>query len=265
MIDTQWCLAQENELQLSKDEHAYLAWAEKQKSQDEPDIDNLALKEIGLSDKEVNFLQLISDAEKRYGTPANCGLVDTSRYLLWGIEHFPKTDKTTGKITVQNFLNSTSPSYLPSKGDIKKEDYFLSIRYAVRHAIDGKYPDTALLKIYRKVLAWCLEFEKRHGLKEKGFDADIANNESDNPDEDKPENPEQIQEKNIPAEDIQDFEPEGMTAKQKGYLLFLMSTIRDDRIRQEIQKRLCVLSKMQARKIISSLVSGNEEGVFELI
>lgn len=265
MTTTQWCLAQGNELQLSKDEHAYLVWVEKQKSQDEPDIDNLALKEIGLSDKEVSFLQLISNAEKSYGTPANCGLVDTSRYLLWGIEHFPKTDKTTGKITVQSFLNSTSASYYPSKGDVKKEDYFLSIRYAVKHAVDGKYPDTALLKIYRKVLAWCLEFEKRHGLKENGFDTAILNNESDNANDDKLENLEQIQKKEILPENIQDFEPEGMTARQKDYLLFLMSTVKDDRIRQEIQKRLCVLSKLQACKIISSLVSGNEEGVFELI
>ena len=56
-----------------------------------------------------------------------------------------------------------------------------------------------------------------------------------------------------------------MTAKKKDYLLYLMSTTKDDRIRQEIQKRMCVLSKMQARRIISLLVSGNEEGVFELI
>ena len=263
MTTTQWCLAQGNEIQLSKDEHAYLAWAEKQKTQEKQVIDIPALKEIGLSDKEISFLQIIGDANKMYGAPANCGLVDTSRYLLWGIEHFPKTDKTTGRITVQSFLNSTSPSYLPSKGDIKKEDYFLSIRWTVKHAIDGNYPDTALLRIYKKVLGWCLDFEKEHGLKEKGFEAITLDSES--VDENEPENPEQTQEKDISAEDIQDFEPEGMTAKQKDYLLYLMSTTKDDRIRQEIQKRMCVLSKLQARGIISLLVSGNEEGVFELI
>lgn len=263
MTDTQWCLAQEGELQLSKDEQAYLSWAEKQQVKDEPVIDVVALKEIGLSNEEIAFVKLMAETEQRYHTPANCGLADTSRYLLWDLEHFPKTDRVTGKITVQSFLNSTSPSYYSSKGDVKKEDYFLSIRWTVKHAIDGRYPDTTLLRTYRKVLAWCLEFEKEHGLKEKELGSVTLEDNSN--DEGLKEVSRQQQQKEVLAEDSQEFEPEVMTVKQRNYLLFLMSTIKDDKIRHELQKRLCVFSKIQASKIISTLVSGDEESVLELI
>ena len=52
-----------------------------------------------------------------------------------------------------------------------------------------------------------------------------------------------------------------MTAKQRGYLEFLMTMIQNDRLRQDLQKRMNLLSKTQASKIIDALVSGNEERI----
>ena len=50
-----------------------------------------------------------------------------------------------------------------------------------------------------------------------------------------------------------------MTDKQKGYLLFLMSTMRNESIREDLIKRLKLLSRSKAAKIISALVEGDEE------
>lgn len=50
-----------------------------------------------------------------------------------------------------------------------------------------------------------------------------------------------------------------MTDKQKGYLLFLMSTMRNDAIREDLIKRLELLSRSKAAKIISALIEGDEE------
>lgn len=253
MADTQFCLAQEGELQLSQDEQKYLVWAEEQKADDEPVVDFAALKEIGLSEKEIRFLKLMSDAEAKYCTPAGCGLSDTSRYLLWDVQYFPKTDKVAGKITVQSFLNSVGVN--SNNSDAKREDYFLCIRYSVKHAVDGKYPETALLRIYKKVLNWCLEFEKKHGLQEKKpivVEMNSESGESDEPD---------VTEFLKTEEKIESVDETKITEKQKGYLGFLMTMIQNDRLRQDLQKRMNLLSKIQATRIIDALVSGNEERI----
>jgi hypothetical protein len=245
----------------SKYEQAYLAWAEAQETKKGPSVDEAALREMGLSEEEIAFVKLMAETEEKHHTPAGCGLDDGTRYLLWNVQYFPKTDKLTGRITVQSFVDSVGVSY---KDEPRKlEDYFLSIRWTVKHAIDGNYPDSALFRAYRKVLVWCLEFEKMHSLKEKELTSVTLEDNSN--DEGLKEAPQQQQQKEVLAEDSEEFEPEETTIKQRNYLSFLMSTIRDEKIRQELQKRLCVLSKEQASKIISELVAGNEEGVLELI
>jgi len=50
-----------------------------------------------------------------------------------------------------------------------------------------------------------------------------------------------------------------MTDKQKGYLMFLMSTMRNESIREDLIKRLELLLRSKAAKIISALVEGDEE------
>lgn len=262
MTANQMCLypAQKGGILLSKYEQDYLAWAEKQKAKDNSSIDEAALREIGLSDEEIAFVKLMAETEKQFHTPANCGLNDTTRYLLWNLQYFPRTNKATGKITLQSFIDSVGVSYKNEPKSIK--DYFLAIRWTVKHAMDGNYPDSALLRIYKKVLAWCLDFERKHGLKEKDIVSVTVNGSSENAEEDKPENF-GTQEKEVLADNTSELEPEKMTAKQKNYLLFLMSTVKDDRIRQELQKRSCVLTKAQASKIIGVLVSGVEERVVD--
>jgi hypothetical protein len=241
-------------LTLSRDEQAYLAWARKQDEKQASGVDVAALREVGLSEGEITFVQAMADAKQKYFTPAGCGLNDTSRYLLWDLQHLPKTDQATGRITVQSFLDSVGVSY--TKELKKPEDYFLTIRYTMRHAQDGRYPESALLKIFRNVLAWCLEFEKKNGLKERHLLSVNVNDES---------NGEKAQSQIIqimPLKPVPAREDEPrMTDKQRGYLLFLMSTMRNDVLREDLRKRLELLSRGKAAKIISELVSGNEEAV----
>jgi hypothetical protein len=262
MTAKQLCLQptqQLGSLLLSKDELDYLAWAKQQETEAVPVIDIVALKEMGLSEDEIEFLEIISGTQQKFHTPAGCKLLDTSRYLLWDLRYFPKTDKATGKITIQSFLNSTTPSYYPSKGNVNKEDYFLSIRYTVKHAIDGRYPDSALLRIYKKVLSWCLDFEYKHGLKEKEtvvYSSDDTESE-----------PEVVEatmlgptETTEPPKQVEAYE-EMITNKQKGYLVFLASTIQNDKLRQDLVKRLNLLTKQKASKIIGALVDGKIDEV----
>ena len=54
---------------------------------------------------------------------------------------------------------------------------------------------------------------------------------------------------------------EKMTIKQKDYLSFLMTTIQNDKIRQDLQKRMILLSKAQASNIIDAIVSGSMESI----
>lgn len=61
----------------------------------------------------------------------------------------------------------------------------------------------------------------------------------------------------------QDFDEPRMTANQKEYLLFLMSTMCNENIREGIRKRLGILSRLKAAKIIKALVGENEEGATE--
>ena len=71
---------------------------------------------------------------------------------------------------------------------------------------------------------------------------------------------EKAQSQMIPWKPVPSIEDEPrMTDKQKGYLMFLMSTMRNESIREDLIKRLELLPRSKAAKIISALVEGDEE------
>lgn len=154
----------EMDLTLTDKEAHYLAWAEKVMNTSEKRLDTKALAEMGIRSEEIQYLQRLWNAYVQVCTPA--GSCDEHlRYLIWKLDELPKQDKQAGCITVQSFLNSTKASY--RKEDVKPEDYFLSLAYAVKHAEAGSYDDSVLCRIYKQVVGWCEKFAEAHGLKEK--------------------------------------------------------------------------------------------------
>ncbi len=148
---------------LTKAEEEYLIFAEKQKV-NEQRLDIQACKQMGLNEQEIKYLDLVYTAYKSFGTPAGSINDDALRYLIWDLDCLPRCDTSVSKITLQSFLDSVG---IYNSKDVKKEDYFNSLKYTLIHAEERENQDLFLLKIYKKIYKWCQSFESIHKLKEK--------------------------------------------------------------------------------------------------
>ena len=266
-------------------------------------LDVLALKEIGLSEKEIQVLKIFYDYANscdfsvRPFTKSDC-LTE----LLESLKVLPRVDEKTGKITLESYKasdNIYADEYLKLKKDSHSAGLWSEkFRFSFGEAVSSSFKDKEtplLLGILRKVYDWITKFQKDNGIYEnlpdwlqagmKGdfkdiswLGSDLYEGDAEIPKKDYLEmsTPEKMQahnkrvEKSSPQAPVFNFSSQGwfddgITEKQKRYLSFLSQSVQDDEFRKVIQTKLNLLSKPQASAIIGCLKDGNQNLLPEIL
>jgi len=135
-------------VQLTKQEVIYL---EKDKNLPGANLDFDALKEIGLSDEEMQTLNALYNINQKIGTPAgSCN--DDLRYALWSLQYIPRTDRLTKKITKDSYNGSSNFKH-----------WFESAKRQCQSSADKL---TIFIPL-QKIADFCERFEKENGICEK--------------------------------------------------------------------------------------------------
>lgn len=150
---------------LTKDEEQFLIEAEQEEQKRRPCFDARALRQMGLSEHEVNMLQVFfmkarsAEFNVRKFTYLQClqGLLSALKYL-------PRTDGT-GKITLESY--KLSDNIHAADSQTKSANWHEGFRYEYGHGVIWSHKERRepiLLYVLAKVFDWIEKFQKAHGL-----------------------------------------------------------------------------------------------------
>lgn len=135
-------------MELTKQEVSYI---EKSKGAKDSNLDFEALREIGLSDEEIQILNTFHNIQQKIGTPAG-SCEDILRYSLWSLEYLPKADQKTKRITKESYL-----------GTDNFRRWFESAKGQCKNSADKP----AIFVSLQKIADFCDRFEKENGICEE--------------------------------------------------------------------------------------------------
>lgn len=260
MSEHQLDLAGENGLVLTKEEQDYLVFCQKKVESETKTLDETALSEIGLEAGEIDYLKILFDFQFRFGAPPySC--VDDIRWILWELDNLPRTDEKTGKITKLSYMKSVCPSDYEYYG---KDNFWNSLRIVLNRE-ESRSKHLTLFKILRKIEVWCRNFEKKHNIVEKDDEEIDVSDEENIPEEIVEEEMDKPAEEETAESQGDSSESHGITDPQKGYLDFLVTTVKNDQHRKVIIDKMPGFSKQQASAIIGCLAAGQQELLIEVL
>lgn len=153
------------QLSLTREEEDFLIEAEREE-QKKPCFDAKALRQIGLSETEINLLQLFFMKARSAGfnvrkfTDSEC-----LTRLVSALKYLPKTDGS-GKITLESYKASDNIH----SHEANSEKWHEGFRYDFGNAQISSHKERrepALLDVLRKVFEWTEKFQKAHGIFEQ--------------------------------------------------------------------------------------------------
>ncbi len=277
------------EFKLTQEEQNLIIAIETYKAKKTADymLDEVALKEIGLSQSEIKFLCIVAEGEE-FGRRAiwdsckSLGFKETEdnlTYLMSEVDELPRS--ASGKITEKSFMDGVHKSYGQPR---TKKDVTFSLPMVLDRE---KYQDSSivnytLFKILDKISKWGIEFCKEHDieylddfntpLKEYNFNEEEkqeqevknASNEFHVP---YPEELPVEQEKRFPTSEIKQNEQNSGSASEKQirYLHYLKNLNLNAEHKQWLDKNINTLDKKQATATIGILLSSPQDfkAVFE--
>ena len=117
-------------------------------------LDMKALKIIGLTEEEICIV------ERFFGKPTPAGVADKERYAMWALEYLPRTNGL-GMLDKFSYVKSVSIlDYVYSNGVYR----WLDAAESAWQDEGGSLPE--LIKIVRKVAAWCRNLDIRTHLQD---------------------------------------------------------------------------------------------------